>query len=559
MAIWLLTIGNSDVQLKRNVKWKDWQRDFKKGLNNCNFTPVDNELANKTKTSLVPSRALGYVYTQELEEKPDKKVDRYASLVFPLLNNFCSCLKANKDGKQNIELSQIVIFVTDQSQVFASNQLSKFNCPYWQDTCELEPIISKYLNEAFPNVRQKFIRLCSKSSQEGLENWNSTLNLVKEELSALLPELNRNSEETIYVSHQASTPAISSAVQFMSLTTFGDRIRFLVSNEYNDQPGEVIASSTYLRGIKVQQATSLIKAGSPGGAMQLLEDIEDIKKDDRDELDELVGFFNIESSGDSKTDFEVDITIARIINALDLIEKFFEQENYIQGITLLAAAQEAFVKAAIVNKLEKLSTISGQTQGKVYRFKPRRLFKWFEGGLWFDERYLIRELNLSKDEVQLAKQAIMAKLGFTLSKYTGQNWQLLPWLQNLASTFKPWDLLEWTGKYKRDFDSDKRNQIMHNLRGVEKKDVVKYLLGKENNEDVAEYLQSRDKDKAEHLLSKDECEEITKGITKQDIYEVYQEKVKQPFIEAIQDLKLPYKKTNLQNRLNKLAERLAIQ
>jgi hypothetical protein len=82
--------------------------------------------------------------------------------------------------------------------------------------------------------------------------------LVQQAFSSI--EIDKNT--TVYVSHQAGTPAISSAVQFVSLARFGKQVKFLVSNEYNPSLTKVIDASQYLKGIQVQRGG---KGGLFGG------------------------------------------------------------------------------------------------------------------------------------------------------------------------------------------------------------------------------------------------------------------------------------------------------
>ncbi len=79
-------------------------------------------------------------------------------------------------------------------------------------------------------------------------------------------------DSIVYVSHQAGTPAISSAVQFCSLAKFGDRVRFLVSSEQSTKPPEILPSSSYLKGIRKQEAEALLGSHNYSGVKVLLEE-----------------------------------------------------------------------------------------------------------------------------------------------------------------------------------------------------------------------------------------------------------------------------------------------
>ncbi|MBC1300272.1 hypothetical protein GNF11_36415, partial [Nostoc sp. UCD122] len=72
-----------------------------------------------------------------------------------------------------------------------------------------------------------------------------------------------------------------------------------------------------------------------------------------DEINKVVDLFNIKSSFIKGQEFEAKSAVSRIVTALDLIEIFFNQENYIQGIALLNATQETFLKATIISQKRK--------------------------------------------------------------------------------------------------------------------------------------------------------------------------------------------------------------
>ena len=96
---------------------------------------------------------------------------------------------------------------------------------------------------------------------------------------------------------------------------------------------------------------------------------------------------------------------------------------------------------------------------------------------------------------------------------------MLPWLKGLESRFKPWALLEWSCAKVRERNDDLRNQLMHNLRGVEKQEVIEYLLGYQS-------------------------------VNTDDVMEAYNYQVKQPFLAAIQLFDLPYQREKLRKQLD---------
>jgi len=255
MNLWIVTTGNSDVQLTNDEDWNSWYRNIKKSIYRLPFKPtrVPDEDGEPYR---VPARVLSIAYNQYPDEvKPN--------LAFPLLKNFSDKLK-----EKNVSIDQIIVLVSDQTDIFLEEVREAERCPYWQDTCELYPILEDYLKEQFPQAVIQPLPLKPDLSQKGLDDWNSVLGLV----GRAFKDLPFTTEpETVFVSHQAGTPAISSAVQFCSLAKFSDRIQFLVSNEQKSDLTDVIKSSAYLSGIEIQQAKKLLKRYDYSGIKEVLQ------------------------------------------------------------------------------------------------------------------------------------------------------------------------------------------------------------------------------------------------------------------------------------------------
>lgn len=261
MNIWILTIGSSDVQLKPKNNWKNL---FGTGRNQLKpdrgFSPAKDPVYDRLR---VPARVLGVIYSQSQAEQ------HFHDLVFPLIDNFLSKI-------QDKLISKIILILSDQS-VFSLAERSPQHHVYWQDTCTLQPILEKYLKNELkdysPNLHIQPLFLRPISSTKGLDDWDSVLKLVQHEFSQLkLPD-----DVTIYVSHQASTPAISSAVQFTSLAKFGERVKFLVSNERDAALTRFLPSSAYLRGIRQQEAKALLKSYDYSGMQKLISPYLDVE------------------------------------------------------------------------------------------------------------------------------------------------------------------------------------------------------------------------------------------------------------------------------------------
>jgi len=276
MKIWILTIGSSDVQLKSDKAnqsaggktSKDmWTRWFSSVKSDCYLIPFS--MAKKDSKELdEPYRVLARVLGRVYQKQPDLQDNIFNYLTFPLLEDFTQ--KVQQSG----ELSQIVLVLTDQSKIFADNRAERGQrSPYWQDTYELLPILKRYFSEQLPNAQVvEPIVLQPETVADSLDNWDSVLELVRQKFAVLNNDLlTTDSElEAMYVSHQASTPAISSAVQFMALSYFGDRVRFLVSHEQQVNSAKVLLGSNYLRQIQKGQAQRMLERYDYSGVNQLI-------------------------------------------------------------------------------------------------------------------------------------------------------------------------------------------------------------------------------------------------------------------------------------------------
>jgi len=285
MNVWIITIGSSDVQLTTDKNWNllcdraKENQDLKKKLNFQKKIELTKSVM-KPKGSdsaitrfIAPARAMGIVYGNAIAER----AEYYHDLDFPLLNNFSTLL-----NQKNIILDRIIVIVTDQTDLFAtSSEKNQIYCPYWQDTCTLEEVIKQYFHHFshnFGKILPEFLALepdienlePASTRKPGLDDWNEVLELVQRKFASItdIPE-----DATVYVSHQASTPAISSAIQFVSLSRFGKLVHFLVSNvDDREHPADIIRSGKYLEGIKFEQAKELLKNHDYAGVQLLVND-----------------------------------------------------------------------------------------------------------------------------------------------------------------------------------------------------------------------------------------------------------------------------------------------
>lgn len=256
MNLWIVTTGSSDVQLidDEDLDWNGWWYNIKNSIYKLPFKPV-RAIDEDGEPYRLPARVLSIAYNQS----PDQ-VKPY--LTFPLLKNFSDKLK-----EKNVNIDRIIVLVSDQTDIFPEEVRETVRCPYWQDTCELYPIVESYLREQFPKSMIQPLSLKPETSKKGLDDWDAVLDLVGKGIKDLTFDAE---PETVFVSHQAGTPAISSAVQFCSLAKFGDRVKFLVSNEQDATLTDIVKSSAYLQGIKREQAKKLLDHYDYLGVQDLL-------------------------------------------------------------------------------------------------------------------------------------------------------------------------------------------------------------------------------------------------------------------------------------------------
>lgn len=542
MSIWIVTTGNSDVILTHNQTWGDLHYEASDKLECSDFAQADPRDSNDHNAGYtVPARVLGIVYENQKEYYEQ-------DLKFPLLDTYQKYLTAN-----NVTIERIIVLLTDQSQIFSTQeQRIHPRSPYWKDTCTLKPVLEWYFQNSEISCTPEFEYFIPSNNTAGIDNWDATLSLVETKLTQLITELNIDTNQEVYVSHQAGTPAVSSAVQFVSIGKF-KKVKFLVANEYFDtedydikSQSKIIESSRYQRSVQIQKAKQLINKGLPAAAKEILIGIVDdqvIK-----EINEIVDLFNIKSSFAKGKEFEVKSAVTRILTAIDLIEIFFKQENYIQGIALLNATQETFLKAAIISQSRKINDI-------IYHVSD--LVDWNRGGLFLKSDSKISQVNNSQNMAHILKSfnlsiPVNGDFDFTdwdrYQKGLNRGFKLVNsrqfiWLCNLKPDFKSWGILSWSCKYIRDREEDLRNQLLHNLLGVDQKEVIRYIFGYDE-EKIKGFLQLIKKSNTEYELSINE------------VHKAYVENVKIPFIKALKLFALSQEQP-IENQLEEKLQQIA--
>ena len=442
MNIWIVTTGSSDVKLKTDDNWGTLFRKVRSQLYNRPFTPTRPPNTDADEPFIVPARAMGMVYGTQLTEY-------YQDLHFPLLDAFSA--KLLEKGKTHPD--KIIVILTDQDAVFDDEDRNIDKSPYWQDTCTLKPIFERYFQENFPKVQSiDYLELKPKSKEEGLDNWNKALLLVQQALSSLEFDKNAN----VYVSHQAGTPAISSAVQFDCLAKFGKKVKFLVSNEYEEnlaEKGDFIESSTYLQGMQVQEAKALLDRYDYSGVERILKPY---WKDASDplllEIRDLLGmavqwnFAKFEDFGNARGE----VAKERVnqwwwmgYEAAYLGVVRLRQGNTVEALFHSFRAVEGLIKEWALDKYQPQIQCSNRTQPNTPYFHdvnlPNNLRRWFD-----DNKHQ-----------RFGTVGLFGKPLFDLLKASyPAEWNQNPHIQVFA-----------------DDTRDERNYIFHCLRGLQKEDV----------------------------------------------------------------------------------------
>jgi len=223
---------------------------------------------------------LGIVYGDIFETHWD-------DLTFPLLDGFCEEFKDAKRGKPD----RIIVLLTDQEAIFESGDRD-WDRPYWQDTCALEPILKCYFGKAFGEQfvknRVKFSTLKPTKREDGqeigLDDWDATLKLVQHEFG----DWGISKGDRVIVSHQAGTPAISSAVQLTSLIRFGKKVEFLVSSELNPDRTKFLKGSSYFETLQSKKLEDLLARNDYAGMAIILESLKLEDSDYKTRLEHLL-------------------------------------------------------------------------------------------------------------------------------------------------------------------------------------------------------------------------------------------------------------------------------
>lgn len=137
--VWILTIGNSDIQLTYVPdSWQQLCRDKRADLRPCIDDFLDKKGINHANEwYAILARLFGIIFN-------DNFADYWKFFRFPLLNEFF-----NKLTTEKIKPDRIIVLLTDQEAIFDAEDRADPNSPYWKDTCTLEPILKHYFMQVF--------------------------------------------------------------------------------------------------------------------------------------------------------------------------------------------------------------------------------------------------------------------------------------------------------------------------------------------------------------------------------------------------------------------------
>lgn len=264
-VVWIVTIGNSDVKLSSDYQWGRLREQKREQLKPC-YNDFKSPVEDTDGLFLLPARVMGLVYGDSLDT-------HWQYFRFPLLTEFTKKIKADKKNKPDC----IIVLLTNQEEIFNEKtstdpryDRSDPDCPFWKDTGELKPILQRFFDENFGVNKAKFYSLEPKTVEGGLDNWDSTLRLVQEEFEQW--EISKG--DRVIVSHQAGTPAISSAVQLTALIKFSKKVQFLVSNEFIKDQVDLLPGSSYFRTLQLREAKQLLNRFDYSGVKRALDKIE---------------------------------------------------------------------------------------------------------------------------------------------------------------------------------------------------------------------------------------------------------------------------------------------
>ncbi|MBD2190034.1 hypothetical protein [Pseudanabaena mucicola] len=264
-VVWIVTTGNSDVKLTDDTGWGALRIKKMEQLYPCENYFSPSEESNSDLLTL-PARVMGIAYGDAIETYWER-------LTFSLLDGFCQEFKTEKRNKPD----RIIVLLTDQEAIFDACSRGDAACPYWQDKYTLQPILRHYFTqmfgEKFANEKIEFSVLKPQQGADGLDDWDATLTLVKAELARWEENKWISKSDRVIVSHQAGTPAISSAVQLTCLIRFGKKVEFLVSSELAPDKTKFLKGSSYFETLQFKKLENLLARDDYAGVASVVDSL----------------------------------------------------------------------------------------------------------------------------------------------------------------------------------------------------------------------------------------------------------------------------------------------
>lgn len=445
-VVWIVTTGNSDIKLSSDNKWGSLR-----GQKREQLKPCYNDFSALTKDDndglfSLPARVMGIVYGEVIDT-------HWQYFRFPLLTEFVNAIKADKKNKPD----RIIVLLTNQDEIFLENNASDHmydrsdpDCPFWKDTSELKPILDKFFDENCGSNKTKFYPLEPKTIQKGLDNWDSTLHLVQEKFD----EWKISKSDRVIVSHQAGTPAISSAVQLTALIRFGKKVSFLVGNEFIKDRPNFLPGSSYFRTLQIKEALHLLQEFDYAGVKKVLDKIEFSDNDEKkkhhvETLLEIADLWNTSRFEEFAQKLDASQTCWWAYEAAYLGVVRLRQENIMESFFHSFRAIEGLIKEWALREYYDQIQYSNRSQPNTPYLHdvnlPSKLRKWFDG----TKHHKFNNIGLfGKPLFDLFKNS-----------HSSQKWEDHPCLKVLEK-----DILE------------KRNSTFHGLRGLHKTDLFKIWL-----------------------------------------------------------------------------------
>ncbi len=287
-VVWIVTTGNSDVKLTDDTGSTHLLDKKGEQLYYCGFSASDDSDDSDVTLFTLPARVMGISYGDAIGTHWDR-------LTFPLLDGFCQEFKTEKRNKPD----RIIVLLTDQEAIFDDYSRGDAACPYWQDTYTLQPILKHYFSqvfgEKFANEKIEFSVLKPQQGADGLDDWDATLTLVKAELARWEENKWISKSDRVIVSHQAGTPAISSAVQLTCLIRFGKKVEFLVSSELDPDRTKFLKGSSYFETLQFKKLEDLLARDDYAGVASVVDSLgleDSVLKVKLDHLLELAKLWN---------------------------------------------------------------------------------------------------------------------------------------------------------------------------------------------------------------------------------------------------------------------------